>query len=245
MKIIKAFLFLILTGGGIAGFLDVISQKNSDHRVNGVYELFFKRSFDFMITSIAAVLLFPVMFVTACMVRIQLGAPVIFKQDRPGKGEKLFKLYKFRTMTSQRDDNGELLPDELRLTGFGKALRESSIDELPELVNIIKGDMAIVGPRPLLDRYLPYYTAEERQRHDVRPGLTGAAQVRGRNFLRWEERFRQDIFYVNNITFMGDLKIVILTVIKVLKKEDIMQADKDKKNMIFDDLDKERGGNND
>ena len=153
--------------------------------------------------------------------RLKLGRPVVFRQERPGKDEKIFQLCKFRSMTDQRDGNGKLLPDEVRLTKFGKALRSTSLDELPELWNILKGDMSIVGPRPLLVKYLPYYTEEERKRHDVRPGLTGLAQVNGRNFITWEETFAYDVEYVQNVTLLEDLKIIFQTVVKVLRRADI------------------------
>jgi lipopolysaccharide/colanic/teichoic acid biosynthesis glycosyltransferase len=158
------------------------------------------------------------------LVRIKLGSPVIFCQERPGKNEKIFKLYKFRTMTDARDENGELLPDEVRLTKFGKFLRSTSLDELPELWNILRGDMSIVGPRPLLVSYLPYYTEEERKRHCVSPGLTGLAQVNGRNNLTWEEKFAYDLEYVNRISFTADVKIIIKTALKVFIRADV-QAD--------------------
>ena len=163
------------------------------------------------------------MLIIAILVRIKLGTPVIFKQQRPGKNEKIFTLYKFRTMTDKKDENGNLLPDSERLTKFGKLLRSTSLDELPELVNIIKGDMAIVGPRPLLVGYLPLYNEEQKHRHDVRPGLTGLAQVNGRNSISWEEKFKDDLKYVNKITFIGDTKIILKTVGKVFKREGISQ----------------------
>ena len=161
-----------------------------------MYRHFFKRFFDIVLSFCALVVLSPVLLVLAILVRLKLGRPVVFRQERPGKDEKIFQLCKFRSMTDQRDGNGKLLPDEVRLTKFGKALRSTSLDELPELWNILKGDMSIVGPRPLLVKYLPYYTEEERKRHDVRPGLTGLAQVNGRNFITWEETFAYDVEYV-------------------------------------------------
>ena len=169
----------------------------------------------------ALIVLSPVLLIVAILVRIKLGSPIIFKQQRPGKNEKIFTLYKFRTMTEKKDGNGNLLPDAERLTKFGKFLRSTSLDELPELVNILKGDMAIVGPRPLLVKYLPYYTEEEKHRHDVRPGLTGLAQVNGRNNLDWNERFETDLKYVNSISFKGDLTIILNTIKSVLKHNDI------------------------
>ena len=183
-----------------------------------MYAKYFKRVLDFLLSLIAIIILSPVLLVIAILVRIKLGSPVLFKQKRPGKNEKIFTLYKFRTMTDKKDENGNLLPDEDRLTKFGKVLRSTSLDELPELFNILKGDMSIVGPRPLLVRYLPYYTKEERHRHDIRPGLTGLAQIHGRNATNWTERFGYDVKYVKNITFLGDVKIIIKTIMKVIKK---------------------------
>lgn len=181
----------------------------SKHKPYGPYERFLKRPMDCFLATCALVVLSPVFGITAILVRKKLGSPVFFKQERPGKDEKVFKLYKFRSMTNERDEQGGLLPDDVRLTKFGKNLRATSLDELPELLNIIKGDMSIVGPRPLLVRYLPYYTDEERHRHDVRPGLTGMSQVHGRNYSPWKERFSYDLSYVNKITFMGDVRIIL------------------------------------
>lgn len=186
-----------------------------------MYRLFFKRFLDFTLSLIAIILLSPIYLIVAILVRVKLGSPVIFKQERPGKDEKIFKMYKFRSMTSEIDENGNLLPDEVRLTSFGKKLRATSLDELPELFNILKGDMSIVGPRPLLKKYLPLYTSEQRKRHYVKPGLTGLAQISGRNSITWEDKFNLDINYVNTISFNLDLKIIILTVKSVLKKEGI------------------------
>ena len=177
-----------------------------------------KRLLDILISLIALVVLSPVLLATALLVRVRLGSPVIFHQERPGYHEKIFKLCKFRTMTDARGADGALLPDEQRLTRFGKMLRSTSLDELPELWNILKGEMSLFGPRPLLVRYLPYYTKEERRRHDVRPGLTGLAQVNGRNALGWEARFAYDLEYVDHLTFGMDLKIVLLSAAKVVKR---------------------------
>ena len=187
----------------------------------GIYERYVKRPQDFLCALAATVGLSPVMLVTAALVRKNLGSPVIFGQDRPGKDGKVFKLYKFRTMTDERDENGELLPDEVRLTPFGQKLRSLSLDELPELLNILKGDMAVVGPRPLLVRYLDRYTPEQARRHEVRPGLTGLAQVHGRNTVSWEDKFAWDVRYVDNVTFLGDWKIIAQTVLAVVKREGI------------------------
>jgi len=186
-----------------------------------MYQKYIKRLLDIIISFIALVLLSPVLLVVALLVRIKLGAPVIFHQERPGYHEKIFRLCKFRSMTDARGVDGQLLPDEARLTKFGKALRATSLDELPELWNILKGDMSLVGPRPLLVSYLPYYTQEERLRHSVRPGLTGLAQVRGRNQLDWDRRIATDVEYVRNLTFAMDVKIFFLTIRKVLVHEDI------------------------
>lgn len=186
-----------------------------------MYRKFFKRFFDILLSACALLALSPVMLVTALLVRVKLGSPVIFCQERPGKGEKIFKMYKFRSMTDQRDADGNLLPDDVRLTKFGRLLRSTSLDELPELWNILKGDMSIVGPRPLLVRYLPRYNAEQRHRHDVRPGLTGLAQVNGRNAITWEEKFSLDVQYVSNVTFFNDVKIIFATAGKVFKRDGI------------------------
>lgn len=187
----------------------------------GIYEKYIKRILDIIISLTALIVLSPVFFIVAVLVRIKLGSPIIFHQQRPGYHEKIFGLCKFRSMTDERDEKGELLPDEVRLTKFGKTLRATSLDELPELWNILKGDMSLIGPRPLLVSYLPYYTDEERLRHSVRPGLTGLAQVRGRNLLDWDKRFATDVEYVKNLTFRMDVKIFFLTIRKVLVHEDI------------------------
>lgn len=186
-----------------------------------MYRHFFKRLFDFILSLIAIILLSPVFIIVAILVRIKLGSPVIFCQERPGKDEKLFKMYKFRSMTSETDEEGNLLPDEVRLTSFGKKLRSTSLDELPELFNILKGDMSIVGPRPLLVQYLPLYNDVQKHRHDVRPGFTGYAQVKGRNRISWEEKFDLDVEYVNNLSFLMDIKIIFKTIKVVLFKEGI------------------------
>lgn len=191
------------------------------HKPYGPYEKYFKRPLD-LFCGLAAVIVFWWLYILlAILVRIKLGSPVLFTQERPGKDEKIFKLYKFRTMTDERDENGELLPDEVRLTKFGKMLRATSLDELPEAFNIIKGDMSVIGPRPLLIEYLPYYSKEEQHRHDVRPGLSGLAQVNGRNFINWDHRLAFDVAYVNRITFLGDIQIILNTVGKFIKKQDI------------------------
>lgn len=186
-----------------------------------MYQKYIKRMLDFLLALLACIVLSPIMLVVAILVRTKLGSPVIFKQERPGKNEKIFCMYKFRTMTDEKDENGNLLPDEIRLTKFGKRLRSTSLDELPELFNIVKGDMSIVGPRPLLVRYLPLYNERQKHRHDVRPGFTGLAQVNGRNSISWEEKFEWDVRYVENITFLGDIKIILKTVKTVLMHEGI------------------------
>ena len=187
----------------------------------GPYQRFVKRPLDCFLSLLALIILSPIMLITAILVRVKLGGPVLFSQERPGKDEKIFTLYKFRSMTNQRDENGQLLPDDVRLTKFGRILRSTSLDELPELINIIKGDMAVVGPRPLLVEYLPYYTEEEHHRHDVRPGLTGLAQVNGRNAISWDKKLAYDVEYVSKISFLGDVKIIKDTVIKTIKRSDI------------------------
>lgn len=187
----------------------------------GIYARYIKRILDVLLSGCALVVLSPVLLIVAVLVRIKLGSPVIFCQQRPGKGEKIFKMYKFRSMTDQRDENGELLPDEVRLTKFGRSLRSTSLDELPELWNIFKGDMSIVGPRPQLVRDMVFMTAEQRCRHTVMPGLTGLAQVSGRNAISWEDKLATDLRYIQHITFLGDVKIILLTVKKVFCREDI------------------------
>ncbi len=186
-----------------------------------MYKNFLKRWIDFALSLIALVVLSPVFLIVSILVRKRLGKPIIFKQKRPGKNEKIFEMYKFRTMTDKKDAKGNLLPDEKRLTAFGKKLRSTSLDELPELINILKGDMSIVGPRPLLVKYLPLYNKRQKRRHEVRPGFTGLAQVNGRNSISWEEKFEWDVKYVEHITFMGDLKIILKTVLTVLRHEGI------------------------
>ena len=194
---------------------------NNQHKPYGPYEKYFKRVLDVFCVLAALLVFWWLYIIVAILVRIKLGSPVLFKQERPGKNEEIFKLYKFRTMTDARDENGNLLPDEVRLTKFGRALRATSLDELPEVFNILKGEMSLVGPRPLTIQYLPYYSEEERHRHDVRPGLSGLAQVNGRNFIDWDHRLAFDVQYVKKITFIGDLRIILQTALKFVKKEDI------------------------
>lgn len=221
MKIIFVIFIVALCVGVYSVVMDLFNKTNN-YIPSGLYERFIKRFLDAFLSTGALIILSPFIFIIAALVRIKLGAPILFVQDRPGKDEKIFKLYKFRSMTNQRDENGKLLSDDMRLTTFGRILRSTSLDELPELYNIIRGDMAIIGPRPLLVEYLPYYTEEEHHRHDVRPGLTGWAQVNGRNAIHsWEERFQYDLEYVKHVTFGMDLKIFFITVIKVVNRSDI------------------------
>ncbi len=189
--------------------------------LRAMYKKYFKRPLDIICSLLALIILSPVLLITAILVRIKLGSPVIFKQERPGLNEKIFTLYKFRTMTDQKDEKGNLLSDEQRLTKFGKHLRSTSLDELPELWNILKGDMSIVGPRPLLVQYLPLYNEEQRKRHMVRPGLTGLAQVNGRNSITWEDKFSYDVYYALNPTLLGDLLIILRTILKVFSSDGI------------------------
>lgn len=190
------------------------------HIPYGPYEKYFKRPFDFC-CALAALIVFSWLYIIiAIVVHIKLGSPILFTQERPGKDEKIFKLYKFRSMTDARDENGELLPDDVRLTKFGKMLRATSLDELPEAFNIIKGDMSVIGPRPLLVQYLPRYNEEQHRRHEVRPGLSGYAQVHGRNTVSWQEKFRMDVEYVDHITFLGDLRIIWDSVMAAFVKRD-------------------------
>jgi undecaprenyl phosphate N,N'-diacetylbacillosamine 1-phosphate transferase len=191
----------------------------------GIYSRFIKRPMDFILSLIAIIILSPVVLVISILVRVKLGSPVIYKQKRPGLNEKIFTMYKFRTMTEEREENGELLPDSVRMTSFGGFLRSTSLDELPELFNILKGDMSIIGPRPLLVEYLLLYNSVQKRRHEVRPGLSGLAQVNGRNAIGWDEKFDLDVQYVDNISFWSDWKIIILTLKKVFDREGINQGD--------------------
>ena len=188
---------------------------------NSIYRKFLKRPMDFILSLMAIIVLSPVLIIVGVLVRFKLGSPVLFKQRRPGLNEKIFTMYKFRTMTDEKDENGELLPDSVRLTKFGRMLRSTSLDELPELFNILKGDMSIVGPRPLLIQYLDLYNDHQKRRHEVRPGLSGHAQVNGRNAISWEDKFNLDVEYVDNVSFIGDWKIIFLTIKKVFVKEGI------------------------
>ena len=185
------------------------------------YSVFVKRLFDIILSLLVIVPFCWLYLILAILVRVKLGSPVLFRQPRPGKDEKIFNMYKFRTMTDEKDENGNLMPDEVRLTPFGKKLRSTSLDELPEFFNILKGDMSFIGPRPLLVKYLPLYNEEQHHRHDVRPGLTGWAQVNGRNLLSWEDKFEKDVYYVNNLSFLLDLKIVFKTIAVVFDRSGI------------------------
>lgn len=205
-----------------------------------MYKKYIKRLLDIVLSLLAIIILSPLYLIISILVLIFMGWPILFKQPRPGKDEKIFNMYKFRTMTNKKDKNGKLLPDEKRLTKFGKFLRKTSLDELPEFFNILSGKMSFIGPRPLLVEYLDYYTKEEKHRHDVRPGLTGLAQVSGRNLLSWDDKFKKDIEYVNNITFLGDLKIVFETIAVVFKREGINNQN----NQTMELLSVVRRGNN-
>ena len=206
--------------------------------MNGLYNKYIKRILDILISLTFIVLFSWLYLILVILVRIKLGSPVLFCQERPGYNEKIFKLYKFRTMTDKRDENGTLLPDSERLTKFGSMLRSTSLDELPEMFNILKGDMSLIGPRPLLVEYLPYYTEEERLRHSVRPGLTGLAQVSGRNYLAWDKRLARDVEYVNHISFIMDVRIIIKTIMVVFKKEDVSVDTKVVEGYLWDERQK-------
>ncbi|MDF2545683.1 MAG: sugar transferase [Anaerosolibacter sp.] len=198
------------------------SEVKEDVKVKkSIYTRFLKRPMDFILSLMTIIVLSPVLIIVAALVRLKLGSPVLFKQKRPGLNEKIFTMYKFRTMTDEKDENGEQLPDSDRLTKFGRMLRSTSLDELPELFNILKGDMSIVGPRPLLIQYLELYNEHQKRRHEVRPGLSGHAQINGRNSISWEDKFNLDVEYVDNVSFIGDWKIILLTIKKVFVKEGI------------------------
>ena len=234
MRVAVAVICVIMASSVGAGIADRKEQKEREkeadkigeriHKPYGIYEKYVKRPLDFILSVVALFVLSPIMLAVAALVRIKLGKPVIFRQERPGKNEKIFTLFKYRSMSNKRDEEGNLLSDEERLTGFGKALRSSSMDELPELWNILTGQMSLVGPRPLLVEYLPRYSEEQRHRHDVRPGLTGLAQISGRNSISWEERFEEDVEYVKKITFLGDVRIIFGTIVQVLRRDGISSA---------------------
>lgn len=228
MGIMKNYIIIgiLASIGAIVQITDKARKIIVPHE-QGFYEKYIKRQQDFFCALAAMTALSPVMIITALMVRIKLGSPVIFKQNRPGLEGRIFTLYKFRTMTDGRDKDGNLLPDGIRLTSFGKLLRSTSLDELPEVINILKGDMSVVGPRPLLVQYLPRYTERQARRHEVRPGFTGYAQVHGRNAISWEDKFNKDVYYVDRVSFLGDWKIIFQTVRTVLKREGISSDSSD------------------
>ena len=219
VKIILAIILISALVGVIALVMDLSTESAS--KTCGPYERFVKRPLDAFLSTGALIVLSPILIITAILVRIKLGSPVLFTQERAGINEKPFRVFKFRTMTSQKDENGNLLSDEIRLTSFGKRLRSTSLDELPELINIIRGDMAVIGPRPLLMYYLPWYSEEQKKRHNVRPGLTGYAQAHGRNAVDWDDKVDMDVKYADHITFIGDCKIIIDTVKAVFRHEGI------------------------
>ncbi len=236
-RVIEGIIGISAAAGTISGIAQLFEKKNN-HKPKGIYEKFFKRVIDVFLSTGAMIVLSPLIGVIAILVLIKHGTPVVYAQERPGRDEKIFKIYKFRTMTNEKDENGELLPDDKRLTKLGRFLRSTSADELLELINVIKGDMSLIGPRPLLVQYLPYYTEDEKHRHDVRPGLSGLAQVNGRNAVMWDKRLAFDVEYVNNISFLGDAKIVFQTIKKVITREDVA-ADTNTVETYFD---KERRG---
>lgn len=207
------------------GLSTVYTGSGDSIKSSRIYERFIKRSLDIIFSFTLLVILSPALLFIAMLVKINLGSPVLFKQKRPGLYGKIFSMYKFRTMNDDKDENGELLPNNMRLTRFGRALRDSSLDELPELFNILRGDMSFIGPRPLLIEYLPLYNEQQRRRHEVRPGMSGLAQVSGRNAITWDEKFKYDIEYVEKISFLLDLKILVKTIIRVLKREGINSSE--------------------
>lgn len=245
-KVIRIFLKFIIIGSittGIIAFMQdrfFTHQNINKHEFCGIYEKYIKRSLDAILSMLVLIVLSPLLLSVGIAIKVKFGGPVLFIQERPGLNQKIFKILKFRTMLDPQTRDGrkltdeeriecikkgiDILSDEERLTGFGRFLRSTSLDELPELINILKGDMAIVGPRPLATIYLPYYTKEERKRHDVRPGLTGLAQINGRNAVSWSERFNYDIEYINNISFINDIKIILKTIAVVIKQKDIGQG---------------------
>lgn len=221
LKIVLVIIIIAAAVGLIATVADLLEKRSGSHKPFGPYERFVKRGLDAFLATGALIVLSPVLLITAIMVRVKLGSPVLFTQERPGRDGKIFKLYKFRTMLPPKDGIIDPAQDAARLTPFGKKLRSTSLDELPELINMIKGDMAVVGPRPLLVQYLTRYNSHQARRHEVRPGFTGLAQVHGRNAISWEEKFDWDVKYVDHITFAGDVRIVLDTVRIVLKREGI------------------------
>lgn len=247
-KIIKYLLLLFATCSGLGLIVSRLEKKKGwveGHEPYGVYERYVKRPLDFGLSLFAVIVLWPVLLVIAIAVRVKLGSPVIFVQERSGLGGAAFRIKKFRTMTDAADAEGKPLPDEERLTNFGKFIRSTSCDELASLINIISGDMSIIGPRALPVRYSPYYTEEESHRSDVRPGLSGLAQVNGRNYVSWEDKFRMDLEYVSHITFLNDVKLVWKTIGVVFKRENIETGSYiEKDGVIYRPLDMERGDQN-
>lgn len=220
LKTSGIILFGLSIAGTVAGYIDRKRNVFLQRKPYGIYEIYFKRPLDFICGMLAILVFWPVYLVVAILVRIKLGSPILFIQERPGLNEKIFKLYKFRTMTDARDENGELMPDEIRLTKFGKMLRNTSLDELPEAFNIIKGDMSVIGPRPQLVRDMVFMSDEHRRRHIVRPGLSGLAQVNGRNDIDWEDKLNWDLKYIDKITFIGDVKIILQTIVKAFIRQE-------------------------
>lgn len=242
LKIILAIIIIAACVGMIAQAMELFTKSNG-HKPYGPYERFFKRFLDAFLSTGAVIVFSPVLLILTILGAIEMKGNPFFTQERPGQNEKIFKLIKFRTMSNAKDKDGNLLPDEKRLNKYGRLLRSTSLDELPELLNILWGNMSIIGPRPLIPAYLPYYSKEEKHRHDVRPGLTGLAQVNGRSFISWEEIFRYDVEYANNVTFINDFKIILSTMMKVIKRKDIADltdsyvGDDGKKHFIVDGKD--------
>ena len=239
-KLGKTFLLL---GASLCTVTTMVAAKNANdvhkrgiqHKY-GFYAKYIKRPQDFFCAGAASIVLSPMMLLIALLVKIKLGSPILFLQDRPGLDEKIFRLYKFRTMTEERDESGEMLPDSVRLTPFGSWLRQTSLDELPELFNIMRGDMSLIGPRPLLVQYLPYYTEDEKRRHEVRPGLTGLAQVNGRNYLPWDDRLAMDVEYVETISLLGDVQIALKTIKTVFERDGVAVNTEDAKEGYLDQI---------
>lgn len=245
VKVIIVVIGILVVGGAVAGHIDRKKEKNSSHKPYGIYEAYFKRPIDFICGMLAVIVFWPLYLILAVLVRVKLGSAVLFAQNRPGKNGKIFKLYKFRTMTDERDEKGDLLPDDERLTRFGRLLRSTSLDELPEAFNIIKGDMSVIGPRPLLVEYLDYYTESEQHRHNVKPGLSGWAQINGRNAIdSWEQRFEYDLEYVNNVSMLFDLKIILGTIVKTVKRSDIQVGSEIKVGRLDNARSTQHEGNN-
>ena len=227
LKLLLGIFGVVTIGGVVAGAKDHLDNKKLGRKTSGIYEDCIKRGLDFICGMSALIVFWPIYLIVAILVRTKLGSPVLFTQERPGRDEKIFKLYKFRSMTDKRDANGELLPDGDRLPKFGKILRSTSLDELPEAINIVKGDMSVVGPRPLLVKYLPRYSKEQHRRHDTRPGLSGWAQVNGRNAISWNKKFEMDVWYTENISFQLDMHIIKETIVQAFIKRAGISSDSD------------------